>query len=134
MTDRDEPPREPFEDQPEMGTIDAPDTGDVEQECTECGAHFSEPHAPDCSHADHDDAEPSRADMDARYLDPVALVAWLAKTADDMGTLDTLTIDRLREQATYEAMHHPARMVEARVLRTIRPTGTDTPSGGAGTL
>jgi len=66
---------------------------------------------------------PTNNTTDVRYLDPVALLAWLAQTADSIG-LDHATIDRLQAQVVHEAERHPARMVEARTLRRVLPRPT----------
>lgn len=66
-------------------------------------------------------------ETDARYIDPVALVAWLAAKSDAVGAAP---IGALIAAARYEAEHHPARMVEARTLR-ISPSSNTWPYKGA---
>lgn len=51
--------------------------------CWHCGAHFSEPHAPDCKHADEPFDE-----CDARPADPEEQADWTIWTASWGGTAE----------------------------------------------
>jgi len=70
---------------------------------------------------------PALPETDVRYLDPVALVAWLAAQATHLPAsrgVGSIVLDHLIATAIREAERHPAHMVEARTLRRVIPRRT----------